>query len=124
LEMQEEDAVAMLACDGPLVVRRVVGQRDRVDVLDEVATDEPHQVTWQFAPGWSLHPVGHRAWELVGDEGVGFRLELEGGDPQAEVVQRTVSRAFLQTETAVALRVCFVRGLRTRLRAVSSPERV
>ncbi|MCB1227587.1 MAG: alginate lyase family protein, partial [Verrucomicrobiales bacterium] len=64
LEMQEEDAVAMLACDGPLVVRRVVAQRDRVDVLDEVATDEPHQVTWLFAPGWSLHLVGHRAWEL------------------------------------------------------------
>ncbi len=118
LRMEEGNAVACLACDGPFVKRQLRLQDDGLEVLDTISTDAPHLVTWTLAPGWEIQATGEaKRHRLVHEDGTRLLLQFESdGLFEVELIQVKVSPRFLEVRAAAALRARFTGVLKTRVK--------
>ena len=121
LRVADGQAVGCLACDGPFVERGVRMEAAGVEVTDRVCNSLRHRVSWTLAPGWGVVKAGDRAFRLTHEGGAQLRLELSSpGQLEGMVEETVVSCRFLQTETAVVVRVAFSGELKTRILEVAA----
>jgi hypothetical protein len=121
LKIADEQAVASLACDGPVVERSVRVEEAGVEVTDRICNSLRHRVSWTLAPGWTVVKAGNGTMRLTHREGLQLRLELSSPGGLEVVVEETVvSRRFLQTEAAMVVRVGFSEELKTRIVEVAA----
>ncbi len=119
LRVEDGDAVACLACDGPFVKRQVRLEAARFEALDTVCNDQPHCLCWTLAPDWQMQAIEDRHFCLTHREGDALQLRFES--PDSLVIDRVkviVSPHFGQKTLASALRITFTRALKTSVRQV------
>ncbi len=117
LRIEDGDATACFACDGPFVKRQVRLEAERVEVLDSVCNNQPHQITWTLSPGWKAAPYGGLRFLMTHVDGSKLMFECESGDPvDIKCLEVEVAPHFLDVRKACALRITFTRGLKTRLK--------
>lgn len=120
LRIEEGDAVACFACDGPFVKRQVRLDETRFEVLDSICNGQPHQMTWTLSPDWKVQPFGGARFRLTHTDGTQFLIEFESGDTiDIECVTVAVAPHFLDSQRASALRIKFTCGLKTCLKLVA-----
>ncbi len=118
LRLEDGDAVACLACDGPFVKRRVRLDDGSFEAHDSICNDLPHRLTWTLAPGWEIQMTGSaQRYRLAHPDGSRLLMQFEsGGLLEVEPVRVRVSPRFLQVQEAAALRVRFAGALKTRVK--------
>jgi hypothetical protein len=116
LRMEDGDAVACLACDGPFVKRQVRLEADRCEMLDAVCNEQPHAVLFTLAPAWQIQQVDAQHFCLTHAEDEALQLRFESPDPlKIDLTEVTVSPHFGQKALASALHISFTRALKTRV---------
>lgn len=120
LRLEQGDAVACLACDGPFVKRQVRLEANRFEALDSVCNEQPHTVTWTLAPAWQVKRAGDYRFRLTHHDGSKLMLTFESADPfTMETIEVAASPYFGQIVPTAALRLRFTRALKTRIDPVA-----
>lgn len=121
VELAEDDDLCVMRFvteSSPFVKRTLRQTANGLEIEDQITGSIGHQVTWQFAPGCAIDS-GDTGWKLILPNGTALRITLDS--PQldsAEIISRTVSPRFKQTESAPALRVRFSTSLHTTITPV------
>lgn len=116
LRMEDGDAVACLACDGPFVKREVHLSDGVMEVRDSVCNSLSHQITWILAPEWTAASFGDSRFRLTHSDGQRLMLDFEGpGILGVECFEVGVSPHFLERKMSHAIRLRFTQALKTKI---------